>query len=142
MFSEVIRSNLPLTTPVSTAFDRDNTYYIPNTKFSNARPILPDCNDWNVSTTSRIVYRGQQYHRNLPMTSTYAHTVPPNYSGYDCGSSNFFASHTAARSYHPGGVNAVLADGSVRFFKNSINPGTWAAIGTRAGNEVISADSY
>src|SRR5262249_42745157 len=31
----------------------------------------------------------------------------------------------AARSYHSGGVNAAMSDGSVRFFKNSINVATW-----------------
>ncbi len=48
----------------------------------------------------------------------------------------------SASSYHPGGVNALLADGSVRFIKNTINPFTWRALGTIAGGEVISADSY
>jgi len=45
-------------------------------------------------------------------------------------------------SNHPGGVNVALADGSVRFMKDSINPQTWWALGSRAGGEVISADSY
>ena len=45
-------------------------------------------------------------------------------------------------SWHPGGVNVTMADGSVRFVKNSINIQTWMAMGTRAGGEVISADSY
>jgi prepilin-type N-terminal cleavage/methylation domain-containing protein/prepilin-type processing-associated H-X9-DG protein len=48
----------------------------------------------------------------------------------------------AASSYHPGGVNAAFADGSVHFIKNSINPVTWYALGTIAGGEVISSDSY
>jgi prepilin-type processing-associated H-X9-DG protein len=48
----------------------------------------------------------------------------------------------AASSNHPGGVNMGFLDGSVRFIKNSINLGTYAALGTRAGGEVISADSY
>ena len=42
-----------------------------------------------------------------------------------------------ARSKHTGGVNATRADGSVRFVTNSVNPGTWLAMGTRAGNEVL-----
>jgi prepilin-type N-terminal cleavage/methylation domain-containing protein/prepilin-type processing-associated H-X9-DG protein len=49
---------------------------------------------------------------------------------------------TAARSRHPSGVNAGLADGSVRFFKNSINLPTWRALGTTRGGEVMSSDSY
>jgi len=47
-----------------------------------------------------------------------------------------------ARSYHPGGVNSLLADGSVKFMKDSVNATTWRALGTIAGGEVISADSY
>jgi prepilin-type N-terminal cleavage/methylation domain-containing protein/prepilin-type processing-associated H-X9-DG protein len=47
-----------------------------------------------------------------------------------------------ARSYHPGGVNSLLADGSVRFVKSTINGVIWRALGTPAGREVISSDSY
>jgi hypothetical protein len=35
-----------------------------------------------------------------------------------------------------------MADGSVRFIKDSISMQSWMALGTRAGGEVISADSY
>ncbi len=48
----------------------------------------------------------------------------------------------AARSRHPGGVNVGLADGSVRFIKNSINLFSWRALSTTQGNEVISSDAY
>ena len=47
-----------------------------------------------------------------------------------------------ADSYHPGGVNCGMADGSVKFIKDSINQTTWWALGTRGNGEVISADSY
>ena len=47
-----------------------------------------------------------------------------------------------ARSYHPGGVNGLFGDGSVRFVKDAINGTTWRALGTVAGGEVVSADSY
>jgi prepilin-type processing-associated H-X9-DG protein len=47
-----------------------------------------------------------------------------------------------SRSHHPGGVNSLFGDGSVRFIKNSINWQTWRGLGTIAGGEVISADSY
>jgi prepilin-type N-terminal cleavage/methylation domain-containing protein/prepilin-type processing-associated H-X9-DG protein len=47
-----------------------------------------------------------------------------------------------ARSYHPGGVNALFGDGSVRFIKNAINGLTWRALGTVAGGEVVGSDSY
>jgi prepilin-type processing-associated H-X9-DG protein len=47
-----------------------------------------------------------------------------------------------ANSNHPGGVNVGLADGSVRFMKNSVNLQTWWALGSRNGGEVISSDAY
>ncbi len=47
-----------------------------------------------------------------------------------------------SRSYHPGGVNALFGDGSVRFIKSTIQWQTWRALGTIGGGEVISADSF
>ena len=44
--------------------------------------------------------------------------------------------HTA-RSRHPGGVNAALCDGSVRFISESIALCTWQWLGTPAGGEVL-----
>ncbi len=54
----------------------------------------------------------------------------------------FFAYYFAARSRHPGGVNAGLLDGSVRFIKNSIAPTVYSALSSSQGGEVISSDSY
>ncbi len=51
-------------------------------------------------------------------------------------------SFNAARSFHPGGANALMCDGSVHFTKSSINVLTWRALSTTQGGEVISADSY
>jgi prepilin-type N-terminal cleavage/methylation domain-containing protein/prepilin-type processing-associated H-X9-DG protein len=48
----------------------------------------------------------------------------------------------AADSQHPGGVNCLMGDGSVRFVKDSVNGLTWRALGTIAGGEVVSGDSY
>jgi prepilin-type processing-associated H-X9-DG protein len=42
-----------------------------------------------------------------------------------------------SRSYHTGGVNVVLMDGSVRFVSDAITQQTWRALGTRANNEVV-----
>jgi prepilin-type N-terminal cleavage/methylation domain-containing protein/prepilin-type processing-associated H-X9-DG protein len=49
--------------------------------------------------------------------------------------------YLGARSFHAGGVNATMCDGSVRFFKNSISILTWMAVGTSQGSEVLSSDS-
>ena len=45
-------------------------------------------------------------------------------------------------SYHPGGANVTMCDGSVRFIKDSISSATIWALGSRAQGEVISSDSY
>ena len=47
-----------------------------------------------------------------------------------------------ATSYHPGGVNTLFADGSVKFVKDSIAQLTWMALGTMNGGEVVGADSF
>jgi prepilin-type N-terminal cleavage/methylation domain-containing protein/prepilin-type processing-associated H-X9-DG protein len=48
----------------------------------------------------------------------------------------------AFRSFHPGGGNFAMTDGSVRFIKNSISLVVYRALGTRNLGEVISSDSY
>lgn len=45
-----------------------------------------------------------------------------------------------SRSAHSGGINAVMADGSVRFVGNSISPATWQSLGTRAGGDIPGSD--
>jgi prepilin-type processing-associated H-X9-DG protein len=45
-------------------------------------------------------------------------------------------------SYHPGGGNVAMTDGSVRFLKSSTSMQIVWSLGTRAGGEVISADAY
>lgn len=49
---------------------------------------------------------------------------------------------TAARSWHPGGVNICLCDGSVRFITDSIDADVWHAIWTRDGGEIVSGNAY
>ena len=43
-------------------------------------------------------------------------------------------------SYHTGGAQFVMADGSVRFLSENISLAILGALGTRAGNEIISGD--
>jgi prepilin-type N-terminal cleavage/methylation domain-containing protein/prepilin-type processing-associated H-X9-DG protein len=52
------------------------------------------------------------------------------------------SSYSNAQSNHPGGVNVLFTDGSVKFVKDSVSAQTWMALGTRGNGEVVSADSY
>jgi prepilin-type N-terminal cleavage/methylation domain-containing protein/prepilin-type processing-associated H-X9-DG protein len=71
----------------------------------------------------------------------FSHYYTPNSATYDCLRGPDFGWRTA-RSRHPGGVNTLFVDGGVRFIRNSINPAAWRAVGTIAGGEVVSSDSY
>jgi len=44
--------------------------------------------------------------------------------------------YAAARSYHVGGVQGTLGDGSVRFFSENIDLLVWQGLGTRQGDEI------
>ena len=52
-----------------------------------------------------------------------------------------FAAVTS-RSWHPGGVNALFGDGSVRFLKATADGLVWRGLGTIRGGEVLSSDVY
>jgi prepilin-type N-terminal cleavage/methylation domain-containing protein/prepilin-type processing-associated H-X9-DG protein len=45
-------------------------------------------------------------------------------------------------SFHPGGCNLLMGDGSVRFLKDSVNVVTLRGLVSLTGGEVISADQY
>jgi prepilin-type N-terminal cleavage/methylation domain-containing protein/prepilin-type processing-associated H-X9-DG protein len=78
----------------------------------------------------------------------YNHVAPPNWEGHDCGVGSSVmdvpSEHgiVSARSVHPGGVNALMGDGSVRFVKDTISLPTWRALGTRNGGEIVGAADF
>jgi len=83
-------------------------------------------------------------HGNTLRFNSHSHVNTPN--GLSCMAENYPPGQAidaiTVSSNHSGGVNACMADGSVRFVKDSIAIQTWWALGTRAGGEVISSDSY
>ncbi|MCY2994404.1 MAG: DUF1559 domain-containing protein [Planctomycetota bacterium] len=71
-----------------------------------------------------------------PRYSGYDHYLAPNSPVPDCAVvSPMRALWKAARSRHPGGVNLLLCDGSLRFVSDSIDLQTWRALGSRNSGE-------
>jgi prepilin-type N-terminal cleavage/methylation domain-containing protein/prepilin-type processing-associated H-X9-DG protein len=116
----------------------------------NLQPLVAACSASNVAAElGTATYDwdekgGEWLDHNCGMGGGYSHIMLPN--THAC----FFANATgpsttysviAASSNHPGGVNVGFLDGSVRFVKNSVSPATWQAIATKAGGEIVSADS-
>ncbi len=67
----------------------------------------------------------------------YNHFYGPNSLTPDCNNGWHNMARTAARSLHPGGVHLALGDGKVRFVSENIHLGTWRALATRSGGEVV-----
>jgi prepilin-type N-terminal cleavage/methylation domain-containing protein/prepilin-type processing-associated H-X9-DG protein len=143
MFGEVMRGTYPSTTPAAT-FDY-TTCMIGSAAYSGATLLdgrgVAECNG---STGTVIKYIGQQYYRNLTQVYMYTHTLPVNWNQrvpanqkYRCGAPGFSQIHMSASSYHTGGANIGMADGSIRFVRDSVDFAAWQAAGSRAGGESI-----
>jgi prepilin-type N-terminal cleavage/methylation domain-containing protein/prepilin-type processing-associated H-X9-DG protein len=72
-------------------------------------------------------------------TSAYCHAQEPNGPIPDALASNIHLPWgiTTARSWHKGGVNVLMADGSVRFVSETIRREVWRGLGTRDGGELV-----
>lgn len=149
-FAEVMRTTEPWP---RVSGKRTNTSIIMNAAVAGASAndsdgrAIPSCasgSPWSYT----ISYAGLEFERNLPGTTTYTHTLPPNWnrlvpSGtqhYNCSDNSAVVMHVSASSYHTGGVNMVMADGSVRFARDSIQFSTWQAMGSRAGGDILVND--
>jgi prepilin-type N-terminal cleavage/methylation domain-containing protein/prepilin-type processing-associated H-X9-DG protein len=97
--------------------------------------------------------RGNRWIYAAPNHTMYSHHRVPNDVLPDCRTGSPFGNQTndvwdllaidgAARSFHPGGVNVLFADGSVRGVKDTVSIQIWQPLGTRKGGEIVSGDSY
>ncbi|NNJ25272.1 DUF1559 domain-containing protein [Alienimonas chondri] len=129
-----------------------------------------DCLDIATATTTPGIYqtasgvsavhneRGRNYAMGYPSLTGFMTILPPN--GPSCATGNWGGARYGysgggiytAGSYHSGGVQVTLADGSVKFISETVdagdpslpnatsgpsNYGTWGALGTRSGGEVV-----
>jgi prepilin-type N-terminal cleavage/methylation domain-containing protein/prepilin-type processing-associated H-X9-DG protein len=90
----------------------------------------------NVSTVS-----GAFLSKGVP-AANFGQIVPMDWDWIDENDGGPTYMSLCASSKHAGGVNALFADGSVHYVKNTVSPVTWYALGTIAGGEVVSSDQY
>ena len=67
-----------------------------------------------------------------------SYKAPCNKIGDNGDNPSAAGAHVAARSKHTGGVNVGMTDGSIRFFRDSVDIAAWRALGTSANGEVVS----
>jgi type II secretory pathway pseudopilin PulG len=104
--------------------------------------LAESATQWNVSNRRGFMWVNGEYRCTL-----YNHYYGPNSDTPDClgvvfvspdpAKKNAGYGWRAARSWHPGGVNIVLGDGSTRFLGDSIDLGLWRALSTVRGGEII-----
>ena len=98
----------------------------------------PTPSDCNAGNGTWVTTRGGQWINGHFGNTLYNHYYPPNPIGkWDCGNGSHNKALSTARSFHSGGVNLLLADGSVRFVHDSIDLASWRGLSTRAGGEVL-----
>lgn len=112
--------------------------------------LLAACKNLPATTVGASNYNGRLWIVGYPwnyVVNRYNHVGSPN--SLTCYASNSFGGPDGSAqdslpptSNHSGGVNMAMADGSVRFIKDSVGLQPWWGIGTRANGEVVSSDAY
>jgi prepilin-type N-terminal cleavage/methylation domain-containing protein/prepilin-type processing-associated H-X9-DG protein len=148
IFSEWVKG--PATSPAPLSLGV--TYYFPGNLQSNAYATDYQFNQAcqvsaaMAAATNNWYWKGEWW---AYCPKIYSHTVTPN--RYACvyydqeqewGDSRATITAVNASSNHPGGVNVLFMDGTVRFIKSTVNYQAWLAISTTAGGETVSADSF
>ncbi len=117
------------------------------TPVTSLQGTLQTCRGMNPATSTRLTVRqGMSWVMGEMCCTAYNHVDTPNAAtcagpGFPGNMANM-PMQVPPSSRHPGGVNTLMGDGTVRFVKNTIDLATWRALGTRDGGEVLSADAY
>jgi prepilin-type N-terminal cleavage/methylation domain-containing protein/prepilin-type processing-associated H-X9-DG protein len=131
--------------PVNTGKNPDGTFQDvdPRDYFTRCKAQGPYSTSATLATNGAIS-QGEMWWDGHPETGLYNHVMTPNLWSCDDSNNSWVndAAAATASSRHPGGVNVLMADGSVKFIKSTVSNVTWWALGTAANGEVVSADSY
>jgi len=106
---------------------------------------LSTCQSLNPQTATPLSYwQGASWAMGEMCCTLYNHVSTPNtltcaFLGFAGGMVNMPMDQPAT-SYHDGGVNVLMGDGSVRWVSDGITLQTWQALGTRANGETLGSD--
>ena len=151
IFSEMLRGNNTSTPGRNAVYSTSITYSFPSSPaltgdlMTTLKSLQTTCQ--SSTTINPFTTRGYSWnYHNCGVGGGYSHVMTPNqkscaFAGQGNPPGIKEATLFGATSYHSGGVVVALLDGSVRFVKDSISLATWVAIATKAGGEVVSADS-
>jgi prepilin-type processing-associated H-X9-DG protein len=134
-----------------------NSEGIAEVPFANLNTRQADGTISDPYTTTSACFSGTRWFNGYALYTGCFTVMPPNSSSTTDETNFETTAIISTSSYHTGGVNGVLVDGSVRFFSETINcsdgtttsfagyilsqspRGIWGALGTRAGEETVSA---
>jgi prepilin-type N-terminal cleavage/methylation domain-containing protein/prepilin-type processing-associated H-X9-DG protein len=135
LFSEKIRGT-------GTPNPRSDLFVINGGAITSLAATWQACNSIDPATATPLTSKwGYSWCMGENCCTQYNHVSGPNQ--YSCGGTGFpgtmsnMPMQVSPGSYHPGGVNLCMVDGSVRFVTEGIDLMTWQAMGTRAGNEAL-----
>ncbi len=141
-FSEKIRG-----TDTNDSDARSDSLIMSPTGVVDADTTFAACQALSPMTTPRLTRRqGMSWVMGEMCCSSYNHVGPPN--DETCAGTGFSGNMAnmpmmvPPSSRHPGGVNTLIGDGSVKFIKSGVSIQTWRAVGTRSGQEVINGDAF
>jgi prepilin-type processing-associated H-X9-DG protein len=102
----------------------------------NASDVTPDnCQSPPLGDCYNI--RGAKWILGNYGNTLYNHYYAPNATTWDCMNMPQQKGYMAARASHPGGVNVLYCDSSVRSVDGNIDLNVWRAAATRADNETV-----
>jgi prepilin-type N-terminal cleavage/methylation domain-containing protein/prepilin-type processing-associated H-X9-DG protein len=103
-------------------------------------------NNLSATSTGNFSWVGEDWAFGFPSSALGNVVLAPNakYSNCIAGAAGGLPNPAVMglSSFHSGGANILMCDGSVRFLKDSINVPTVWALASRASGEVVSQDQY
>jgi prepilin-type N-terminal cleavage/methylation domain-containing protein/prepilin-type processing-associated H-X9-DG protein len=109
---------------------------------ANLNSYITKCNQAQKSNSSQQNDRNSYWASGrMAQGPIYSMMSLPNSMNADCDNDSGCGMF-GFRSRHPGGVNTLFGDGSVKYIKNSVAQMTWWALGSKAGGEVIDQSSF